>query len=71
MYLRDKSSGDLVEVLDTSAMFDPCVAQLQGRFHAGEELQDITNFPKEKLEFPSGEALPRCWKDAGYRGATH
>ena len=71
MYLRDKSSGDLVEVLDMPAMSDPCVAQLKGRFHAGEELQEATSFPKENLEFPSGEALPRCWKDAAYRGVVH
>ena len=70
MYLRDKATGDLVEVLDTAAMIDPCIAQLQGRFHAGEEMQEATNFSKDGLEFPSGEALPRCWVDAGYRTAV-
>jgi hypothetical protein len=67
MYLKDKSSGDLVEVLDVSVMVDPCSASLQGRFHAGEELQDPTTFQKSDLEFPSGEPLPRCWMDAEYR----
>lgn len=67
MYLRDKASGDLVEVLDMAAMIDPCMEQLQGRFHAGEELQDATSFAKSNLEFPSGEALPRCWTDVEYR----
>jgi hypothetical protein len=67
MYLRDKKSGDLVEVLDVVAMVDPCSAQLQGRFHAGEELQDPATFDKGQLEFPSGEPLPRCWVDASYR----
>jgi hypothetical protein len=67
MYLRDKNSGDLVEVLDVGAMVDPCSAQLQGRFHAGEELQDPASFDKAQLEFPSGESLPRCWVDASYR----
>ncbi len=71
MYLRDKRSGDLVEVLDTLAMIDPCIEQLDGRFHAGEELQDAASFAKGRLEFPSGEALPRCWIDASYRGTTH
>ena len=71
MYLRDKQSGDLVEVLDTIAMIDPCIAKLEGRFHAGEELQEASSFAKDELEFPSGEALPRCWIDAGYRTAAH
>ena len=70
MYLRDKKSGDLVEVLDMVAMVDPCSTQLQGRFHAGEELQDPATFDKGALEFPSGEALPRCWVDASYRSSA-
>jgi hypothetical protein len=70
MYLRDKNSGDLVEVLDMVAMVDPCSGELQGRFHAGEELQDPATFTKSQLEFPSGEALPRCWVDADYRTAA-
>jgi hypothetical protein len=71
MYLRDKKSGDLVEVLDTAAMTDPCQPELQGRFHAGEELQDPAVFSKDNLEFPSGESLPRCWLDASYRVSAH
>jgi len=71
MYLRDKASGDLVEVLDTAEMVDPCMAQLEGRFHAGEELQDVARFVKDNLEFPSGEALPLCWLDATYRMTKH
>ena len=67
MYLRDKATGDMVEVLDMAAMIDPCISQLQGRFHAGEEMQEPTSFSKDGLEFPSGEALPRCWVDAEYR----
>ena len=43
MYLRDKLSGDLVEVLDTMAMVDPCIEKLEGRFHAGEELFDMVS----------------------------
>lgn len=67
MYLRDTKSGDLVEVLDTLAMIDPCQDELLGRFHAGEELQDPADFSKDDLVFPSGETLPRCWLDASYR----
>ncbi|HFD80277.1 MAG TPA: acetyltransferase [Gammaproteobacteria bacterium] len=71
MYLRDKKTGDLVEVLDIPAMVDPCVDTIKGRFHAGEELQDPATFAKADLEFPSGEALPRCWTDPDYRSAGH
>jgi len=71
MYLRDKTSGDLVEIMDITAMADPCMMQLEGRFHAGEELQDVARFAKDNLEFPSGEALPRCWLDAAYLNTQH
>lgn len=67
MYLKHKASGDLVEVMDVSALFDPCVDEIRGRFHAGEELQEPEVFPKTALVFPSDEALPRCWLDAHYR----
>ena len=70
MYLRDKLSGDLVEVLDVSTAVDPCAAEIQGRFHAGEELQDTARFAKSNLEFPSGESLPRCWVDPTYRSVA-
>ncbi|MEJ2644326.1 MAG: acetyltransferase [Gammaproteobacteria bacterium] len=68
MYLKHTSSGDLVEVLDLQALFDPFKTELSGRFHAGEELQEPATFAKSALVFPSGEALPRCWVDAHYRG---
>ncbi len=71
MYLRDKISGDLVEVMDVPDMMNPCVPGLKARFHAGEELQETTLFAKNDLEFPSGETLPRCWVDAEYRAVMH
>ncbi len=67
MYLKDNSNGDMVEVLDTAALFDPNQASLQGRYHAGEEMPEAQSFAKAELLFPSGEALPRCWVDPGYR----
>lgn len=67
MYLKQKNSGDLVEVLNLDALFDPCRGMIQGRLHAGEELQDPAAFAKAELFFPSGEYLPRCWLDAHYR----
>ena len=68
MYLRHASSGDLVEILELGVLFDPCLTEVSGRFHAGEELQDPAPFRKADLLFPSGEPLPRCWMDPGYRG---
>jgi hypothetical protein len=67
MYLKHKPTGDLVEVLDVSLLFDPCTRTLTGRMHAGEEMQDSAIFNKTDLVFPSDEALPRCWLDPHYR----
>jgi hypothetical protein len=69
MFLMLKASGDMVEVLDVAALFDPCKSSLSGRVHAGEEMQDPAEFQKSALVFPSGEKLPRCWIDAHYRRA--
>lgn len=67
MYLRDTKSKDLVEITDLAALFDPNQDSVQGRFHAGEEMQEAQQFSKATLEFPSGEAMPRCWVDVNYR----
>jgi len=67
MYLKDKNSGDLVEVLDVKALADPFQATIKGRFHVGEELQDSEEFNKSNLIFPSDESLPRCWVDPNYK----
>ena len=68
MFLKHTPSGDLIEVLDSNALIDPNRAQVAGRFHAGEEMQEPANFTKAELIFPSGEALPQCWTDPHYRG---
>ena len=57
----------MVEVLDIAALIDPNKPQVAGRYHAGEEMQDPAYFDKAALQFPSGEALPRCWLDSSYR----
>jgi len=67
MYLMHKPSGDLVEVLALDQLFDPFQKEVSGRLHAGEELQDPSSFDKAELRFPSGEMLPRCWIDSGYK----
>lgn len=67
MFLKDKRTGKLVEVLDSSALFDPFIAQIPGRYNAGEELPDPMDFVKTELCFCSDEPLPRCWMDPDYR----
>ena len=67
MFLKTRQDGSLMEVLNLQQLFDPFASSVSGRLHAGEELQDSEAFAKGELRFPSGEALPRCWVDAGYR----
>ena len=68
MFLKNANNGDLVEVLDMQALFDPGVAMVKGRFHAGEEMPEPDKFSKAELLFPSGEVLPKCWCDPDYKG---
>ncbi len=67
MFLRHVASGDIVEVMDLEALFDPFRNEFKGRFHAGEEMQDPTGFHKSDMKFLSGEHLPRCWLDPHYK----
>jgi len=67
MFLNERSSGHMVEVLSTRDLFDPYHADVVGRYHYGEEVQDAEKFNKTDLVFLSGEDLPRCWKDPHYR----
>ena len=67
MFLRHKKTEKLVEVLGMTDLVNPNHGSIVGRFHAGEEMQDPEKFSKSDVEFPSGEALPRCWVDSHYR----
>lgn len=67
MFLTHQPSGKIVEILDLHTLWDPFEKSVTGRFHAGEELQDPEPFTKTHLIFPSGEALPICWRDPNYR----
>ncbi len=67
IFLEDKQTGNLVKVLDFTALADPNKTQISGRIQAGEEEQPPESMDKNKLIFPSGENLPRCWMDANYR----
>lgn len=66
MFLKTKQDGSLVEVMQLAPLFDPFAKQLEGRLHAGEELQEPGLFAKAELVFLSGEELPRCWLDPAY-----
>jgi len=67
MFLKDKTSGDMLEVLDTVQLIDPNQSMVAVAPHAGEEKGDPVDVAKSALSFPSGEALPRCWQDPHYR----
>lgn len=67
MFLKMRQDGSLMEVLSLQQLFDPFARGVDGRLHAGEEVQDPEPFQKGDLQFPSGEELPRCWIDPAYR----
>jgi len=67
MFVKQTSTGNMVEVLSLNDLFNPNHAELIGRYNIGEELQDPEKFSKTDLEFLSGEPLPRCWTDIHYR----
>lgn len=67
MFLMQKNSEKLVEILSLGDLFNPNHGQIVGRFHAGEELQDAETFAKDDMLFPSGESLPQCWLDPHYK----
>ena len=68
MFLMQKRTHNLVEVLSMEDLFDPFIESVLARSHAGEEMQDPERFIKVELIFPSGEELPRYWVDPDYRG---
>jgi len=67
MLLKERSRGELVEVLATNDLTNPFIDELTGRYNHGEEAQDPETFKKSDLSFLSGEALPKCWLDSHYR----
>jgi len=67
LFLKDDESGALVRVLDPEELFNPVRARVRARSQRGEEEQDPAEYAKSALRFPSGEPLPRCWTDPGYR----
>ncbi|MBD2774042.1 acetyltransferase [Iningainema tapete] len=70
MLLQVKDSGNLVEIQDIQELINPNVDAIKAQDQEGQEEQDTDTYKKENLVFPSGENLPKCWKDANYKGAT-
>ncbi len=70
MFLRHAPTKDLVEALDLQEIFDPFVERVSARTQAGEDTMDVGKYEKSDLLFPSGEQLPRCWRDSHYREHT-
>lgn len=69
MFLKDKETDTLVEILSLEDLFDPNKNAISGQTQAGQEEQNPASFEKNSLKFPSGEELPRCWMDANYQKA--
>ncbi len=67
MFLKQKSTGYLVELVSLGNMYDPCQDKVTGKVHAGQEMQDPEIFLKSDLIFPSGESLPLCWLNPKYQ----
>jgi hypothetical protein len=61
MYLITKENGHLVEVLDISALVDPCRDEMPGRYPLYGGKQRAVVLKKTTLSFPSGGPLPDCW----------
>lgn len=66
MLLQTKQ-GTLIKILNVDTLIDPNHSEVRGRIQEGQEEQEPEEFPKQNLEFPSGEVLPLCWLDADYK----
>lgn len=67
MFLKEKSSGHMVDVLSVVDLINLNRDEIVGRYQEGEDVQDPMKFRKDNLVFLSGEVLPRCWTDPHYR----
>jgi hypothetical protein len=67
MFLKNRTNGEMIEVMDMQALTDVYQNTITARYQAGEELQEAEAINKSDLVFLSGEELPRCWTDIHYR----
>lgn len=67
MLLKLIDNNHLVAIRDINELVNPYARTVRARLQWGEEEQEPESFAKEELCFPSGEPLPRCWRDEHYR----
>jgi len=67
MFLKNRTNGEMIEVIDVKELTDIYQSTVTARYQAGEEIQDPETINKSDLVFLSDEALPRCWTDIHYR----
>lgn len=67
MFLKNRNTGDIIDVSSLDELTDLFKNTVKGRYQAGEELQDNEDFKKSDLVFLSGEELPQCWTNPHYR----
>jgi len=67
MFLKNVGNGDLAQVVELGELTDPNSSSVTVQYHAGEEMGEAMCVEKSDLTFASGEALPKCWRDAHYR----
>jgi hypothetical protein len=67
MFVQERETRHLVEILDMEQLFDPFSDSVKGRYNVGEDLPEPEAFRKQELVFCSGESLPKCWLDPHYR----
>jgi len=67
MFLKNTDNGDLAQVIELSELTDPNSSFVTVQYHAGEEMGESVQVEKADVTFASGEALPKCWRDAHYR----
>ncbi|MFC1234032.1 acetyltransferase [Vibrio sp. F74] len=67
MFLKERASGDLIDIVETKDLTSLFHENVVGQYQAGQEEQDPEFFKKSDLVFMSGEELPRCWTDPNYR----
>ncbi|MBL4828596.1 MAG: acetyltransferase [Aliivibrio sp.] len=67
MFLKNKTNGEMVEIIETSDLTNLFNRTVLGSYQAGEEKPEPEEFNKADLVFLSGEDLPKCWTDPEYR----
>jgi hypothetical protein len=67
MFLKLRERDLLIAVENLQDLTNPYETHVSGRLQWGDEEQDPETFNKNDLCFPSGEDLPRCWRDVHFR----